>query len=102
MSKQHVKATVYDKRGRILAIGFNSYTKTHPRQAHFARLAGLGRKTYLHAEIAAIIRAAGRDKSHSIRVERWLADGASGLAKPCPICMLAIKAAGIKEITYTI
>lgn len=103
MSKHHVKATVYDKKGRILAIGYNSYTKTHPKQAHFARLAGKERKTYLHAEIAAIVRAGRqREKCFAIHVVRWGSRGDTRLAKPCSICMLAIKEAGIKEITYTL
>lgn len=102
MAKPQLKASVYDKRGNLLGVGYNSYTKTHPRQAYFARLAGVERKTYLHAEIAAIIMA-GRTgtRLHSIRVERWGRAGESRLAKPCPVCALAIEAAGIKEVSYT-
>jgi deoxycytidylate deaminase len=103
LSKQLVKATIYDKKGRILAIGYNSYTKTHPRQAHFARLAGKERKAYLHAEIAAIIRAGKRGESlFRISVERVLANGLRGCSKPCAICQIAIAEAGIKEVTYTV
>jgi tRNA(Arg) A34 adenosine deaminase TadA len=101
MSKQKIVARVYDKKGRLLATGHNSYTKTHPRQAHFARLAGTERKTYLHAEIAAIVRCR-YGIPYSIRVERRKANQSLALAKPCSVCMLAIKEAGIKEISYTI
>lgn len=101
MSKQTVKATVYDKKGRVLAIGYNSYTKTHPTQARFARLAGAGWKTYLHAEIAALVKIRG-STPFAIRVERYGADGSPRLSRPCPVCWLAIEEAGIKEVSYTV
>lgn len=100
MSKQVVKATVYDKKGRVLAVGHNSYTKTHPRQADLARRVGAERKAYLHAEVAAIIRAG--DRGFRIHIERHRRNGEVGLARPCEICWLAIEEAGIKEVTYTI
>ncbi len=103
MSKQNITAYIYDKKGRLLATGHNSYTKTHPRQAHFARLAGEERKTYLHAEIDAICRTTRvRGKPFSLFVERKGRDGYNRLARPCCICMLAIKAVGIQHISYTI
>ena len=105
MSKQTVVAKIYDKKGRLLATGHNSYTKTHPKQAYYASKAGFGRKNYLHAEIAAIIRGNNRyprGRLHSIRVERRARNGNLVLAKPCAICMLAIKEAGIKQITYSL
>ena len=103
MSKQNVVAKIYDKKGRLLATGHNSYTKTHPRQAHYARLAGFERKNYLHAEIAAILRAFhSTSRAYSIRVERRSRKGNLALARPCAICMLAIKEAGIKQITYSV
>lgn len=98
--KQQLTAYVYDKKGRLLATGRNSYTKTHPRQAHFARLAGEERKAYLHAEIDALIRTKGQ--AYRIFIERRGCNGEPKLARPCCICELAIKAAGIKEVTYTV
>ena len=44
-------AIIKDKRGNVLAIGKNSYTKTHPYQAKCAREVGLPEKIYLHAEL---------------------------------------------------
>jgi deoxycytidylate deaminase len=99
MARQKVTALIYDKKGRLLATGHNSYTKTHPKQAHFARLAGAERKTYLHAEIAAIIRAG--PAAYAIHVLRYRRDGSLALARPCEICMLAIRESGIKEISYS-
>lgn len=105
LSKQQVKATVYDKKGRILAVGYNSYTKTHPEQARLARLVGAEWKAYLHAEVAAIIRASRKGVGGtpwSIRVERYNSTGQPCTARPCAICWLAINEAGIKEVTYTV
>lgn len=79
----------------------NSYTKTHPLQAHFAKLAGKPNATYLHAELAALLKC-GKRKPFSIFVERYKKDGSSGLAKPCAICERAIKAWGVKRISYTV
>jgi deoxycytidylate deaminase len=95
-----VKATCFDKRGRVISIGFNSYTRTHPKQAKLAKIAGLEEKQTLHAEIAAIIKARGKP-IHSIMVERYHRDGKPALAAPCPVCQLAIKMAGIKHVHHT-
>jgi len=73
-----LQATCYDKLGRVISVGANNYTKTHPVQSHFAKLAKVPEKIYLHAEIA------------------------PALAAPCPACLAAIKAWGISKISYTI
>jgi tRNA(Arg) A34 adenosine deaminase TadA len=86
-----IKATCYDKRGRKLSQGVNSYTKTHPIQAYFAQRVGEPMKKYLHAEIAAIIKA-GDTPIHTIEISH----------KPCKICQEAIKAYGIKRVVYAV
>lgn len=96
-----IKATCYNKKGRIISIGYNSYTKTHPVQEYFAKLAGMPEKKYLHAEIAALLKA-GDKKIHKIKIERYNSRGEPANAAPCPICQLAIKAYGVKVIEYTI
>lgn len=97
--KHTVIARVYDKRGRLLSRAANSYIKTHSLQAHFANLAGQPQRIYLHAEIAALIKAG--DKAHKIVVERYNRVGEPVLARPCPICSLAIDAWGIKIVEHT-
>ena len=93
-------AIIKDKRGNVLAIGKNSYTKTHPYQAKCAKEVGLPEKIYLHAEIAAILKA--KDKQiHRIHIERKGKKGQYLPSKPCPICQEAIKAFGIQIISYT-
>lgn len=98
--RYRVIATLYDKRGRVLSKAENSYEKTHPKQARNAKRVGEPAKIYLHAELSAIIRCRG--VPHKISIERYDNDGNPVLAKPCKICELAIKEAGIKRVEYTV
>ena len=102
MAKQHhILAKCYDKRGRLLAAAFNSYTKSHPLQSYFARKVGHSEhKIYLHAEIHAILKCRGK-AIHRISVERYDAQGLPVNAQPCPICQEAIRAFGIKIVGHT-
>jgi tRNA(Arg) A34 adenosine deaminase TadA len=103
MSKQRfdMTAMIYDKRGRVLSVGKNSYVKTHPYQAQCARNVGLPDKQFLHAEIHAIVRCKQLFRAHRIVVMRFDKDGKPKNAKPCPVCESAIKAAGIKIVEHT-
>lgn len=98
--KHYIVAKCYDKRGMLLSVGLNSYTKTHPIQSYFANKVGHAEKQYLHAEIAAILRA--KDKQiYRITIERYNRAGNPACAKPCPICQEAIRAFGIKIVEHT-
>ena len=95
-----IVAKCYDKRGRLLSVGFNSYTKSHPLQKHFAERVGHSHKVYLHAEIAAILRA--KDQPiYRITVERYDKKGLPVNAEPCPICKAAIEAFNIQVVEHT-
>lgn len=95
-----VFCVITDKKGRVLAESENSYTKTHPTQKNYATKVGTPYKEYLHAEIAAIIRAKG--KGVHLYVARVDASGAPVTAKPCPICQHAIDTlCQFKSITFT-
>ena len=98
-TKQKITATVDDKRGRVLSKGKNSYVKTHPYQSQLAKEVGSPEKEFLHAEIAALIKCRG--KAYKIKITRVDNEGRFKLAKPCPICELAIKRAKIKYIEYS-
>ena len=98
--KHTIKATIYDRKGQIVSQAENSYKKTHPLQAMYASQCGEPYKVYLHAEIAALVKAKG--KGYKIHVERHSKAGMPLLAQPCPICMLAIKEAGIKVVSFTL
>lgn len=102
MSQQAITAIIYDKKGRVLSIGRNSYVKTHPLQAHYANKVGYNHKIFLHAEVHAIVRCKELDKAHKIIIFRFGAGGEPRLAKPCEICREAISHTKIKKIEYTI
>lgn len=101
MSKKrfNLSAKVYDKKGRLLAEGTNSYTKSHPLQWKFAKQVGLEDKIFLHAEIDAIRKVKDKSKIHKIVVER-VEGGKRCKSKPCPVCEAAILAFGIKLVEY--
>lgn len=100
-TKYSIKATCYDKKGRVISVGYNSYTRTHPVQAFHAKLVGLDVKQYLHAEVHALLKA--RDKIvHKIVVERYAKDGQPMNATPCPICASAIRQWGVQYVEHTL
>lgn len=99
--KHKVFAFCYDKRGNLLSEGHNSYVKTHPIQAKFAKLVGQPSRIYLHAEVAAILKAPNINKIHRIFVVRYNRQGHALPAKPCPICQAFIEDAGIKVIEHS-
>lgn len=102
MTKRYsLTAIIYDKRGRVMSVGKNSYVKTHPLQAAHAELAGEPYKVFLHAEIHAISLCRDLKKAHSMKIFRFLENGSPADARPCSVCCSAIKAAGIKIVTHT-
>jgi tRNA(Arg) A34 adenosine deaminase TadA len=96
-----ITAIIYDKRGKVLSIGKNSYIKTHPLQNHYACKVGLPDKQFLHAEIHAIVKCRNLDKAHKISVIRLDKEGNGKNAKPCLVCRSAIDSVGIKIIEHT-
>ena len=96
--RQQVGCVITNKHGHVIAKGHNMM-KTHPMQKRYATKAGNDKAIYLHAEISALVKC--RDVPHTIYISRRMKNGATGLAKPCPICQMAIEEAGIKHIIYT-
>lgn len=94
-----VAAATVDSNGKIIAIRLNSYMKTHPMMARYALNIDRQFKVFLHAEIAALV--ASNRKATDIYVARMTRDRKFAYAKPCYICEMAIKEAGIKRIYYT-
>ncbi len=99
--KQDITAILYDKRGRVLSIGQNSYVRTHPLQGYHAKKVGLPDKTFIHAEVAAIVKCKDLSKAYRIKVFRFNNKGEEMLAKPCCICASAIANTPIKVVEYT-
>lgn len=99
--RYNITAIVYDKRGRIVSMGKNSYVKTHPLQARLAKQAGLDEKIFLHAEVDALVKLKDWDRAHRMVVTRIGRSGKPLNAKPCPVCQKAIKLAGINYVEHT-
>jgi len=99
--KQFILAKCYNKKGILLSAAFNSYTKTHPLMAYLSKEVGHSpHKIYLHAEIAAILKARGRE-IYRITIERYDSKGLPAYAQPCEICARAIQMFGIKKVEHT-
>lgn len=84
---------------RVVSVGYNSYLKTHPWQSKLAKEVGQPHREYLHAEVAALLRAP-RD-ADTLVVVRLGKQGDLRCAKPCPICALAAQRFGIKHIIHS-
>jgi cytidine deaminase len=93
-------ASIITVNGRTVASAFN-VSKSHPLQYKYAKKVGREEAIYLHAELLCIIRAKGR--GDTLIVARVGKNGEVKLAKPCSICMEAIRhETDIRVIHYTI
>lgn len=99
--KQRLCSVITDRKGNVLSVGQNSYTKTHPLQFHAARNQGNEQACFLHSEVDAI-RRLGRDahKARNIYVARLDKQGNVALAKPCIVCQSVIDSLNL-NVTYT-
>lgn len=100
--KQRLCSIITDRKGNVLSIGQNSYSKTHPMQALAAKRVGREEACFLHSEIDAI-RRLGRDayKAKNIYVARLDKQNNVVLAKPCDICQSVIHMMNL-NVEYTI
>lgn len=99
--RYQLTALAYDKRGNLLAIGNNSYTRTHPVQWVYSCKVGKPAGIYIHAELDALLKAKNRGKVHRLVVTRFGKNGQPLPAAPCPACRLAIKDFGVKVVEHT-
>ena len=97
-SKKKVGAVLLNK-NKVVTSATNLETKSHPLQARFAERVGLHEKIYLHAEIAALVKC--KEECDTIVVARVNPQDKLRMAKPCPICSLALEEAGVKKVHYT-
>lgn len=101
--QQNITAIIYDKRGRILSVGRNSYVKTHPLQARAAYAVGESdKKVYQHAEVNALVKLKDWSKAQKMVIQRFTKDGKSALSAPCRCCQWVIEQAGIPEVEYSV
>lgn len=101
MTKYNITAIVKDKRGRILGVGRNSYVKTHPLQARASEAVGGKNRTFLHAEVAALLKVKDWNKAYALHVFRFDSQGNPALAKPCSCCQWVINQTAIKKVIHT-
>ena len=94
-----IAAATLDRQGKLIAIGLNSSVKTHPLMQHYCTKIHNQYKIFLHAEISALVRS--QREVHTLIVMRLNKAGQIALAKPCPLCQMAIRDAGIKKTYYT-
>lgn len=94
-----ITALAYAKGGRLLAVGKNSYTKTHPLQAKIAAKVGKHDAIYLHAEMAALVKA--REPVHRLVVLHYDGQGKPKNSAPCAVCREAIRQFGVKHVEHT-
>lgn len=92
-------AIAFDEKDNILAICYNSYLKSHPLQAKYAKKVNMPCKIYLHAELAALIKA--KAQVYRLVVVRVNRDGDLRPSKPCPVCKLAIETAGVAKLEHS-
>jgi len=97
-SKKKVGAVLLNK-NKVVVSATNLETKSHPIQARFAERVGLHQKIYLHAEISALVKC--REECDTIIVARVNPQEKLRNSRPCPICELALKEAGITKIHYS-
>lgn len=97
-TERHRICAITTYKGRITAVGLNSYVKTHPEQKRLAVRVGHAEREFLHAEISALLKAKKADAIHVFRLGK---DGTWRNAKPCAICELAIKERYINEVNHT-
>jgi tRNA(Arg) A34 adenosine deaminase TadA len=101
-AKQAITAIVYDRKGRILAIGQNSYIKTHPLQARAAKATNShSSKIFQHAEVNALTKIKDWSKAYRMVITRYNKLGEPLTAKPCTCCQWVLTLAKIKVVEHT-
>lgn len=93
------------KGGNLLASAVNQ-KKTHPTMKKYNANVPFRKWGYLHAEMSALLQLSwetGKDdlKGCTLYVARKRCDETTGMARPCPACLAAIRDSGIKKIVYT-
>ena len=96
LKHRHVAVVTY--KGIVTGVGVNTYV-THTEQARWAKKCGVHDRSYLHAEIGAMLKSKG--KATNLYVVRVNNAGKFLLSKPCIVCSTAIIAQGLKNVYYS-
>lgn len=85
---------VIASKNKVITVGFNDMTKTHPKSNHPFKT--------LHAEIRALIGVSEEEtRGCDAYVYREIKSGRVAMAKPCDACMQALRLAKIKRVFFT-
>jgi deoxycytidylate deaminase len=102
---KHKLAAAIVKKNKIVAVGLNSFDKSHPFQKKWGKNSDA---IFLHAEISAIIQAlkimddlSNCDLYICRMKKNEKKEFAYGMSKPCEGCNKAIAAFNIKNVFYT-
>lgn len=101
MTRYNITAIVKDRKKRVLAVGRNSYVKTHPLMRKAVEATGSKNRTFLHAEVAALLKVRDWTKAYSIEVYRFDKNGNPAISKPCACCQWVINQTSIKKVIHT-
>jgi len=96
--KFNMMSVSLDRKGNIVAFGKNSYCKTHPKMALYNKNYNEF-KIFLHSEIDCLIRS--KKEPYTLIVARIGKKGEIRIAKPCPVCLEAIKHSTVKQVFFT-
>lgn len=88
------------RKGRVVVSTTNVEGKTHPRQSELAVRVGQPYRRSLHAELRALLKAT-KIVADTLVVGRVNSKNELCLARPCPVCQLAISESGIKSVYYS-
>lgn len=90
-----VGAALFSK-SNLIALGFNTYGQTHP----FAQDKGFNRP--IHAEMKCLLKRRHFDSNAGLVLYTWRErdDGSPGCSKPCVMCELAIREAGVRRVRF--
>jgi deoxycytidylate deaminase len=100
-ARYNVTAIIRNKKGYVLAVGKNSYKKSHPimnkitKHKHTSKI-----QTFIHAEVDAIVKCRNMSEAYSIEVYNYTEHGNPAISKPCPLCMSLINETPMLVIKY--
>jgi len=100
VSGKNICACLYDKKGKVISSGVNSFSKSHPLQEKFGCTPY---KIFLHAEIDAIVKALRKNEDLSgfrLAIARVCGDSSDAQAFPCDGCIEALGSYGCDSVTY--
>jgi len=101
LHKYFVGSAIMDKKGQILTMQMNSYSKTHPLMVKYAKGTKRPERSFLHAELTSLIKCRFMEQAYEMVIVRINRHKEFCLAKPCEICSLGIKNSNIKKVYYS-